>query len=647
MNKLVQIAEQYVEWVALALGGLFLLLMMFLYLLSTPVSKELGGKKVTLSDVDRVIYDDQARLLDEAMNGNVDVPVTVKPYAVQFKDVLAMKNVEAVKIADDRQWIGVGAVPSETKGRTKGETPIVPGVQVKELPEPLPAADWHAAATGRSLIPLPVAPGVAGAVPAAVVPPVAGVAGQVTQPGIDKLWVTEAFSIPTQKIADAFSAAHIPANLPTAFLAIELIREEQLPGGEWGNATLIKPLAMHQVMSFPTEGNVSDEANYLDWATRNTTTLILPSFNVVVAGDKWYAPGQPNPNGPAPVDTTVRPVSPPVAAPRPPVRAPRPPRGVHAPDDARPAAFDMYAQAPSYTPPPWAATGQPVGPPPGAIMPGTLPPGATPPGYGGTPPGYGGMPPGSMDPSMMPGQGVAVPISAVPEGFTVPSGNFVPSDLKKNVFVWAHDDTVEADKVYRYKLRYRLKNPVYRSNAVADPKLARQFSLASADSDWSDPVVIPPSVYVFLASGVTANTTSAKFDVLQWQNGKWSKKSFTAEPGDIIGGTVKDSDIDYTTGYSLVDMKLDVVTRDPKVVLCSRTGELTTRSLRADQSEIITRQKEVGYVDPTAVPKTGTPGAPGTPGWAPPGMPPGMSPGGMPMGPPPGWTPPPGGVAPR
>ena len=622
MKKLVEIAEQYIEWLALAVGGVFLLLMMVLYLLGSPVSKELGGKKVTLSDVDRVIYEDQARLLDEAMSANVDVPLAVKAFAGQFKDALAQKDIKPIVIADDRFWFGPGPAPIDYKRPPDDKKVVVE--QIKQLPEPLPAAEWNSASTGRSLIPVSQTPGVAAAA-AVIVATVPGVtATPVLQPGIDKLWVTQAFSIPTQKIADAFGAAKIPAGLPTAILAIELIREEQLPDGQWGHPTLLKPLSIHQIVAFPAEGNIADETAYLDWATRSTSTLILPSFHMVVGGDKWYAPGQVSPN--TPLSPQPKPV--PVLNPGPRQPGPRQPSGgsrnnrrqrSYAPADARPAAFDMFAQAT-----------------PGNMPPGMVPPAGFPGGYPGMPGGYPGMP-GGYPGGAMPGQGVAVPASAVPDGFTVPNGNFVPSDLKKNIFVWAHDETVEPGGVYRYKLRYRLKSPVYRSNAV-DPKLSRQFSLVSAESEWSETVVVPPTVYVFLASGVTSTTTSAKFDVLRWQNGKWWKKSFNAAPGDMIGGPGKDNEVDYTTGYSLVDMKVDVVTRDPKVVLSDRDGELSTRSLRLDQSEIITRQKEVGYVEPVVAPKPGTPGAPGMPAGFPGGMPGGFPGGGMMM---PGMAPPP------
>ena len=580
MKKLVQTAELYVEWVALALGGVFLLLMMFLYLLSTPVSKELGTNKVTLSDVDHVIYEAQAKLLDEAMSKNVEVSLAVKPFAAAFTETLAMKEAKPLLIADDRRWIGIPAAPAIII-RDDTKLPVTQAL-VNRLPEPLPAPEWHSASTGRSVIPVAIVPG-------AVVAPISAfapipVAGQGLPLGIDKLWVTEAFSIPTQKIADAFAASQIPAGLPTAILALELIREEQLPDGQWGHRALIKPLATPQMVAFPAEGNLTEETNYLDWATRNTSTLTLPIFHVVVAGEKWYPPGQPNPNLPGAVDPT-RPVTPSPGSGFPVPRSGNRRRPLPAAADPRPAAFDMYAQA---APSPWPPTG------------------SMPPGYPPAPLPGGGY----QDPSMT-GQVVGGPTSAVPAGFTVPNGNFVPSDLKKNIFVWAHDDTVEPEKVYRYKLRYRLKSPVYRSNA-ADPKQARQFSLLSTESDWSEAVVVPPVVYVFLASGVSTNTTSAKFDVLRWQNGKWHKKSFTAEPGDIIGGEAQDTGMDFTTGYSLVDMKLDVVTRDPKVVLSNRTGELSTRSFRVDQSEIITIQKQVGYTDPILVPKTGPPGGPGT-----------------------------------
>lgn len=635
MKKLVEIAESYVEWVALGVGGLFLLLMMFAYLLSTPISAEIGSnKKVTLSDVDRAIYTEIGQSLEEQMNKNVDVPLSVKPFATQYKDALAMKGIKPIELADDN-WFGPGALPGNLPNK-KDHTIKDTDTLVKELPEPLPPAAWNGVASGRSLISPPAVaaggPGAA-AVPAVVPAVVSGVAGTgvPTGPvGIDKLWVTEAFSIPTDEIDAAFTEAGVPANLPTAFLSVETIREEQLSSGAWGHTTIVKPLSIYTIPALPAEGSLSDEATYLTWAVSNTSTLLLPAFHPIVGGDKWYAPGQPNPNTVVP-DATLRPITPPTPtvpkAPR--VRRTGTSSGSrtqqrrtnrnYAPADSRPAAYDMYAQAtPAMAP--------------GMMPPGMMPPGMMPPGYapGMVPPGYTGATPAVSG-------GVAVPTSGIPDGFVVPTGNFIPHELQKDVFVWVHDDTVEPGKTYRYKIRYRLKNPVYRSSAVADPKLARQFALVSEESNWSDPVVIPPTVYVFLASGVTSGTTSAKFEVLRWQNGKWYDKSFNVQPGDVIGAKDKESDVDYTTQWTLVDMKSDVVTLEPKVVLADPDGELITRSLRNDQTEVLSVKKQVGYVEPV---KPTAPGAvPGAPGAMPPGvvMPPGMMPPGM-M--PPGMMPP-------
>ena len=46
MQKLIDILEGYVEWVALAIGGAFLLLMVFLYVFGSPVSATVGGRSV-------------------------------------------------------------------------------------------------------------------------------------------------------------------------------------------------------------------------------------------------------------------------------------------------------------------------------------------------------------------------------------------------------------------------------------------------------------------------------------------------------------------------------------------------------------------------------------------------------------------------
>ena len=47
MNKVLPILEKYVQWIALGIGVLFLLLMAYSYLAQSPVMVPVGTKEVT------------------------------------------------------------------------------------------------------------------------------------------------------------------------------------------------------------------------------------------------------------------------------------------------------------------------------------------------------------------------------------------------------------------------------------------------------------------------------------------------------------------------------------------------------------------------------------------------------------------------
>ena len=60
----------------------------------------------------------------------------------------------------------------------------------------------------------------------------------------------------------------------------------------------------------PAEGSANAQFSYLDWASRNTQTLLVPIYPHV-AGDQWYVPGQPNPNLPVIKPVVNQPPTPP------------------------------------------------------------------------------------------------------------------------------------------------------------------------------------------------------------------------------------------------------------------------------------------------------------------------------------------------
>lgn len=170
---------------------------------------------------------------------------------------------------------------------------------------------------------------------------------------------------------------------------------------------------------------------------------------------------------------------------------------------------------------------------------------------------------------------------------------------KSQVVVWAHDDTVEAGKTYRYRMRVKLWNRyVGQPRPLRDPTAA---ALAVLPGDWSlptEPVTVAPSTHFFLSSGRT-DKTGARVEVFKWREGKYVRRSFDVGVGDVIGGVVKlkkekekesgesasggegdrktpvFEDVDFSTGAVVLDLRFDepVEIRQP-----GPKGEFTYRS---------------------------------------------------------------------
>lgn len=718
MQKITALLEQYVEWVALGIGGLFLLMMVFMYVLQTPVSDKVGERTVTLASVESEVNSQSASLLETAMNDTRVPTAEVPPYGAQFVDHMSLKDATLPTMGGG-PWIAYGGAPSKPL-IDMGKTPTgaAPDAIQAELPVP-PVPQWLAASTGKTTVLTdpsaksravvvrlrnagnvgnagaaagPVGPTVGGPpanlaamiaaaqsqgqamarasagrgaapplpaparLPAGTGAAAAGTgagaggtgttSGESETEGVDKVWVTAAWEITTDDLARAFTAASVPENLSTVFLRLETVREEIQADGSWGNPTVIKPLAYHSVPEMPAAGaSSSQERTYNEWVSANAQTLLVPGFYPRSAGDDWYVPGQPNPN--EPVKTVAAPV-----------------RSPGYPYPGRNNLRGMPPGAPGGMP---GMTGMPGGNRRGSRRGGAR-------GYG-APSGYAsddadrpaasgyrtnyqsGPPPevmaqiqrqiaaaqaGAAGASGAPG--AATPTRAgraaagaieIPEGYTIPRGTFIPGELTENVIVWVHDDTVRPGKTYRYKMKYSIRNPFWQqTQLVKDPELAKRFAIYSKESEWSDDVEVAPTLRFFVATGITQNATSARFDIYRWQKGKWHQKTFTVEPGDMIGS--KDTATDFTTGYYLVDVKADAISRQP-VTISDLAGQLEGRNYQEDLSGLVSFKKDIDWVDPNAVPAApvGNPAMGGPPpGYG--GPPPGFG------GPPPGFVPPTG-----
>src|SRR5947209_15238637 len=91
MQKVVKFLEQYVQWVALALGVAWILYVGYAYWANPPVLADVDGKKVSPGEVDETILDSNAvSTLDKALKNQL-------PYPKQVRDLLTDKKPQYVE----------------------------------------------------------------------------------------------------------------------------------------------------------------------------------------------------------------------------------------------------------------------------------------------------------------------------------------------------------------------------------------------------------------------------------------------------------------------------------------------------------------------------------------------------------------------
>jgi hypothetical protein len=134
----------------------------------------------------------------------------------------------------------------------------------------------------------------------------------------------------------------------------------------------------------------------------------------------------------------------------------------------------------------------------------------------------------------------------------------IDANAVDSILVWGHDITVEPGKTYRYRVAVRVYNPFFakRNNLVESQKaLADDFAMSSAMSEWSQPIAISPPLRLFLTNATPPRTQAGlpmaagvgglglgtvTAEVYRFYDGRWWSFSFSAEPGDRIGGLHKE-----------------------------------------------------------------------------------------------------------
>ncbi len=579
MDKVKVFLVRYCQWVALGGAAAFLLWMVYANVLEKPVTVAVGSKTdVVPGDVYTEVWsgDGPGSRLDAAVNSQAKLP-----------------NFPVTPDFHERLVDAFAAPPVEPYAH--GWTPAQPEVVYKGADEQ-DIAPKLAAVTGLPVLPPMVGLAVASGHSNVTVTPPNAPAGGFGQPAtaatVDRTWKTISAVLPMAALNQSFAAANVTPQYPTQLLRVVLIRQERDPAGNWGPEVPVPGLSIYPTEPLPPSDAPADvQTAATDYAAKNMQVLLQPAFYTVVNGDKWYLPGTMNPN--VEVDQVVAPVVPPPVQPKvkpvPKTTATTPPKAVGGTGGTGGTAGK-------------AGGGKAGGKrsietavePPTLIRPGNpdaddhYGPGG---GYGGgpqvTPAGGGNTPAPSPTPDPgTPAAGDPTAPPAVP-GTPPPlpqSPKFSPAK-SSDITVWAHDDTVESGKTYRYAVKYYLLNPVAGTVNLCKPQsLADVYWIESPNSDWTDPIRVDPDTN-FYATAVSGRD-GIKFDVFKWKNGEWKMETADVRPGDVIGNLDPKTKTDFTTGWTLVDVLPDAAgsAANRVILLANNNGTVVRKELKDDKA---------------------------------------------------------------
>lgn len=142
-------------------------------------------------------------------------------------------------------------------------------------------------------------------------------------------------------------------------------------------------------------------------------------------------------------------------------------------------------------------------------------------------------------------------------------------DKDKPLLFWAHDDTIEPGKSYRYKIRLGVFNPIAGTNQFReqDQSSKNKVILWSKASDVTKVVNVPGTLY-FFPRELQETAKAVTVQVSRYILGYWYSKDFTVKQGELIGRVSEynateeeeskkvtvPKEVDYSTGAVLVDI---------------------------------------------------------------------------------------------
>ena len=114
------------------------------------------------------------------------------------------------------------------------------------------------------------------------------------------------------------------------------------------------------------------------------------------------------------------------------------------------------------------------------------------------------------------------------------------SKIREPMLFWAHDDTLEPKKTYRYRIRLGVFNPVAGTNQLSEQDISQQnkVTLWSDFSDVTEPVEIPGRSY-FFARDIQDAAKTITVTVCQYVLGHWYSEDFKVSKGEVIGDVIE------------------------------------------------------------------------------------------------------------
>ncbi|MGE0480479.1 MAG: hypothetical protein AB7Q17_08400 [Phycisphaerae bacterium] len=606
--------ELYVDKIVLGLAGAFALAMVWMYLLNSPNAREFNGQRVTPATLDDAILQ-QATMLQSRVRGAKAAPVDVPKYSEvlrrQFTDgVLGAPPEGAPPLPPTLRRVAMFGTKIEVPGLADQEE-AAGSVAVITPVKP----DRPVVTTGRSLVHRKAA--TIGGEPSTVL-----AADADPKDAVETPWVTIAAYFDRKVQQEAMKAAGYSLGRSRVyFVGVDVQRQERLSSGEWSEWRDVQPgKAMPQVeIPNPEYDEVTGAIKNkdaieqaLNLVSAHQNQLMQPFFYSITSGDEWVTPPLEG-HEPEPIEDEPKPRVKPKKEEREPRAAPgrTPPPifggprsgGILSPGGGGPRG------AGGFTPPPPSANqgraqaakqaeddlkqaksalkdedfvramqlaqqilanpdarestkkgaegvlddAQKAIEKQAAAGGGMVVPGGGPRGLG---------PPGMVVPGGGP-RGAAPMQTSQPEATTL-----VTHPETGQPAVWFHDDSAEAGKTYRYRMRSKIWNRyVGQMRIVKNPESAKRTVLPGEWSAPSDPIEVRPSTYFFVRS-TRADKQNATVEVWKWRDGNWLKESFDVAVGESIGGVKKvrldesDArservDVDFSTGAVVLDLRFD------------------------------------------------------------------------------------------